>query len=646
MLFGTGLINLVLIKFVISLEIQSNPDDQYTNLNGNVIFPCLIKDYKEGIDYVEWCKNDFCTWGRTIRISDGRLRYKSLRRFYIIGNRSNGEWNLFIQNITANDVGKYKCTVTRRVDKNVFKINSSSASLRIMMKPTRIELNHKNSVEIILDQTENIECLVHNSVPEPNINWFMMDTIVFDQITEANSLNRLENIKLVENLNSSFQISTFKNSESVFINRLSLTDPPILSIDYEPKEPLEEGKTFTFHCKSESAGDHEKNDSKKKFFYLNEKYKFYSINGSIRLKLNRNMNSSLLVCEDNPPKFLNKPDSIVVMRNKTDRISLNCSVDSNPKSEIHWIKNFDQVIHIGESLNLSDNFDGEYECQAHSERFPPISSKVSLITEGPPLFIGQDTFFINSKKELDIFFNVLSSPSYESGPICFKMDKNNSMVIRTVYPSRENERFTMLQDDFKELKMSTRFKLVVRDANSDDEGFYNCTVGNGFGNGFYGFQVKRKSEPINALLTLALIIIFSILIFILILSIFALICMQRIRKDKVTKSLPSVSDHSGYEHNDKSTQQYQIYTCENAVFKEMSKNLSDVDFIIDRKIDSSFKKQSNQISLVVEQNSLESLSECVKFPSDTQNLILIDKLKSIGQSDLTVIVLTFSLENS
>lgn len=80
------------------------------------------------------------------------------------------------------------------------------------------------------------------------------------------------------------------------------------------------------------------------------------------------------------------------------------------------------------------------------------------------------------------------------------------MVIRTVYPSRENERFTMLQDDFKELKMSTRFKLVARDANSDDEGFYNCTVGNGFGNGFYGFQVKRKSKNFSNLISFNLIV--------------------------------------------------------------------------------------------------------------------------------------------
>lgn len=54
--------------------------------------------------------------------------------------------------------------------------------------------------------------------------------------------------------------------------------------------------------------------------------------------------------------------------------------------------------------------------------------------------------------------------------------------------------------------------------------------------------------------------------------------MQRIRKEKLVKSLPSVSDHSGYEHNDKLHQQYQIYTCENMIFTEIPNNLSDVKF--------------------------------------------------------------------
>lgn len=139
MLFCSSIIILILIKNIITLEIQENPSDQFANLNGNVLFKCLIKDYNEENDYVEWCKNDFCTWGRTVRVSDDQLRYKSLKRFSIVGNRSNGEWNLLIHNVTNNDVGLYKCTVTRRLNKNMFKINSSSASLKIMSKTNKFK---------------------------------------------------------------------------------------------------------------------------------------------------------------------------------------------------------------------------------------------------------------------------------------------------------------------------------------------------------------------------------------------------------------------------------------------------------------------------------------------------------------------------
>lgn len=105
-----------------------------------------------------------------------------------------------------------------------------------------------------------------------------------------------------------------------------------------------------------------------------------------------------------------------MVNNKTNKISLECSVDSNPKSQIHWVKNFGKLIHIGDKLDLNewnDNINGEYECQAHNENFSSITSKVSLILEGPPSFIGQNKFFINSNKDLDIYFNVLSSPSYK-----------------------------------------------------------------------------------------------------------------------------------------------------------------------------------------------------------------------------------------
>lgn len=108
--------------------------DKYAKLNERVLFSCIVEGFQADKDIVEWCKNDFCTWGRSIEMPDGRLKFKSLSKHYIVGNRQNGEWNLLIENATSSDMGQYKCTVTRRSDKLVYKINSNSANLTIMGK--------------------------------------------------------------------------------------------------------------------------------------------------------------------------------------------------------------------------------------------------------------------------------------------------------------------------------------------------------------------------------------------------------------------------------------------------------------------------------------------------------------------------------
>ncbi|CAF0719304.1 unnamed protein product [Brachionus calyciflorus] len=674
------LISLALLNIVNSLEIVNYPSDQFVNLYENAIFKCKIKDYKKENDIIEWCKNDFCTWGRLIELPDGRLKYKSLSKFYIIGDRKNGEWNLLLENVTSNDVGNYKCSVTRRNDQSVFKLSSNSASLKIMEKPSTIELNHPNSIEIILDKSQDIDCIVEKSVPDPSVTWFMLDTNIFNElISNKNNLNDKRSIRLVDKKNSSFRMNIFKSSNSVYINRLSLNGsmdllnktviaiiehplipepviksvkielkyPPILSISYEPKEPLEEDKTYTFYCNSKSD---EEIKIPNNFYFMNENHKFQSINGSIKLKLNRKMNGSFLVCEDTnligksiinysldiiyAPRFIHVPDPIIIVNKSTDSLRLKCKVDSNPKSEIFWVKNENEIIHKGENLLLNQDLNGEYECQAKTMGFDPVVSRVAVVNEGPPSIYGQNLYFFETNKELNIRFSVLSSPSYHSGPICYKIDMNTSSVLKIIYPSRNKEKYQIYEDDLNELKISTKFRLRITNPSEDDIGIYNCTFSNQFGDSFFKFEINKK-EPVNVSLALTLIIIFSIIISFLIMSILILICVQRKRNRNSMgkKSLPSVSDHSGYEQNDKLTNsQYQIFSCEKITVVNngcMSKNLSD-----DRKIDNSFKKQSNQISLIMnDQNSLESLSECLKFPSDTQNLILIDKLKSISQSE-------------
>ncbi len=74
----------------------------------------------------------FCTWGRTSELEDGRLRFNSLKKYFIVGDRRAGEWNLAIENVTESDAGEFKCTVTRRADDYTFKFEATSANLVLM----------------------------------------------------------------------------------------------------------------------------------------------------------------------------------------------------------------------------------------------------------------------------------------------------------------------------------------------------------------------------------------------------------------------------------------------------------------------------------------------------------------------------------
>ena len=66
------------------------------------------------------------------RKNENRLQYKSLSKYFIVGNRTIGEWNLLIENVTDSDLGEYKCALTRRSTK--LKIESKPTILGLMSK--------------------------------------------------------------------------------------------------------------------------------------------------------------------------------------------------------------------------------------------------------------------------------------------------------------------------------------------------------------------------------------------------------------------------------------------------------------------------------------------------------------------------------
>lgn len=95
-------------------------------------------------------------------------------------------------------------------------------------------------------------------------------------------------------------------------------------------------------------------------------------------------------------------------------MSLICKVDSNPKPVIYWVRNKNEVVHIGERININRNLIGEYACQARVNGFKPIMSKVSVVSDGVPNIFGDNQYFIdNDNNYLNIQFSILSSPAYQ-----------------------------------------------------------------------------------------------------------------------------------------------------------------------------------------------------------------------------------------
>ncbi len=170
---------IVLILLSYGQQIEKNPRNQYVRLFSDVIFECKVSGFNPVEDRIEWCKNDFCTWGRLSgnKNTDEHLQYKSLPKYFIVGKRQQGEWNLLIKNVTERELGEYKCTLTRKSTQNFEKHQSKSASLKLMKKPGIIEFNNSQPLEIVLNKTSYFECIVHNGVPAPVFRWKLVDSL-------------------------------------------------------------------------------------------------------------------------------------------------------------------------------------------------------------------------------------------------------------------------------------------------------------------------------------------------------------------------------------------------------------------------------------------------------------------------------------
>ena len=100
------LILVVLVQLVNGIEINNHfleePEDVETIIGSTVILRCRTEPLDE--NQVTWCKNDFCTLGKTRDLP-------SYPRYEIIGSAHQGEHHFKITNVSLEDIGMYQCQI-------------------------------------------------------------------------------------------------------------------------------------------------------------------------------------------------------------------------------------------------------------------------------------------------------------------------------------------------------------------------------------------------------------------------------------------------------------------------------------------------------------------------------------------------------
>jgi len=230
-------------------QILINPQNQFARLHNDVIFECKVSGYNPAEDLIEWCKNDFCTWGRLIgnKTIDEPLQYKSLPKYYIIGKREKGQWNLLIKNVTERELGDYKCTLTRKHTQNFEKYQSKSASLKLMKKPGLIEFDNSKPLEIVLNKISYFECKVRNGLPAPVFRWKLVDSQ--DNSIYINEAQLIQNNMTNDSILYTSRISIRGNFEFMNKKLICEIEHPMLELQRNNNPGISRSVDIDFKCK-------------------------------------------------------------------------------------------------------------------------------------------------------------------------------------------------------------------------------------------------------------------------------------------------------------------------------------------------------------------------------------------------------------
>ncbi|UJR11789.1 hypothetical protein I4U23_015969 [Adineta vaga] len=475
-------------------QFLQEPEDVETIIGSTVILHCRTEPLDES--QVTWCKNDFCTLGKTRDLP-------FYPRYEIIGQAQQGEHHFKIVNVSLEDMGMYQCQI--RAGPRRAGSMSRKAKLTVLQIPTSLTID--SPVILIENVLSFIVCRANNAMPEAKLSWHLPESISYLSkndyalISDQSLRNSISNITFLPN--RSFHgklIQCQAQSSAIDINNQTMITQQYIQTIFAPEINLTligkqtEDQVIQIDCYVYSRPDFDQ------IQWFNGSSLLDMTNESrLEIKLTRYMHGNRISCQaknqvgkrnqtiilqvNYKPMFVDTNGNemknySVVLIDEGQTIAYECLVNSFPSSIISWIVN-DKILSTNQtSLKIDHLQTGLYICSAYHPIFGIFNQTIRIALKGPPemleetrihsVYVGQSVLLICSISK-DI-------PTEE---IFWSRDERSKINSNDKYEISENRYDRLIE-----------YKLLIKNVLLSDDDFYTCTTMNQYGRSTVKFQIR------------------------------------------------------------------------------------------------------------------------------------------------------------
>ncbi|CAF0869253.1 unnamed protein product, partial [Didymodactylos carnosus] len=546
------------------------PRDLEVKSGTTVLIPCKTTNPKVE---VTWCKNDFCTLGKTRDLP-------SYPRYEITGDRFKGEHHFQIINASLQDIGTYQCqirpgaknsgAVSRKSKLIVLRKLSNYYVVILDKPPERVSID--SPLILVENKQSYIVCRSIKSSPEAKLTWNLPLHIKYiakndyAQIMNEYLRNSVSNLTVIAERNWNGQEieciaqTTALNQNIIVKEQIIVNFIPDVRLAIKQQTPIIENTFIKLLCEVNAR------PSVYQFRYIrwyNGSVMIQNQHGSeMELFILRSMNNNEITCEAlntvgkknstlrldvvYKPSFYEKSNGQSRVINESSvtyhivdlekMTTLECLVDSNPRSKISWKFN-DQIL-SGQSQsllylkNLKEDQLGSYQCIAYHSRFGQVKRTIKLVQKRPPLIRSEPSRLAHVGHETTLVCIIQAYPRIHQ----LYWHRDGKYLVEGT--SSSGNKYS-IDDNRSTDQESIIYSLNIKHVTLNDVGKYNCTAINDYGTTTIQYALEVSDTQTERFLLFGSI--FAGLILIILLVILAFVCKRQRTNSSINDS-PKVHD--------------------------------------------------------------------------------------------------------